>query len=456
MIQGNLDELHLGDLLQWFHMGRLSGRLHLIDHPHTRHLDFLDGRIVFVSSTVPEERLASWLATEGLLPVSALHRMLALSLVRRQPFTGLLLDRARFSPDQLRASLTRLAETIISRLLTKRSLRFALDPSYPVRQLLGLTLEVQPTTLMMEAARRSDERPREPELDAEPGLAFSGDGGDALFWELIRTGIPEDEPVDGDEVFRLQHVVRNVLSTLGEWLASSPGLVPVPPVQATRLRSRADGLALVGLPHIVWNQMILACALHSPHLRRPESLAELHDFATELGLWRELGADERWQRPQAGLVDEFTSRSTADWCRAAAAAAPHLGVDPDAVRLAVHLAVVPTDLVLWVLAMLPLPHRRLRETLLRELPRRLGEDLSRRADFPAHLRALFDQRIQTRVGVSVDLGRQQLAAAHVWPATVPSNADLLLELGRSAILGQAEAAARTELARPVGAHDAVV
>ena len=109
MIQGNLDRLHLGDLLQWLQLGRLNGRLTLLGRQSKRHLDFLDGNIVYVSSSVPQERLASWLANEGLLPVEQLRRLLGLSLLRRTLFTNLLIDRGGFSVDGLRGSLTRLA-----------------------------------------------------------------------------------------------------------------------------------------------------------------------------------------------------------------------------------------------------------------------------------------------------------------------------------------------------------
>ena len=64
MIRGNLDRLHLGDLLHWLELGGQTGRLSLSDEVGERRLDFLHGRIVYVSSTVPEERLATWLARD--------------------------------------------------------------------------------------------------------------------------------------------------------------------------------------------------------------------------------------------------------------------------------------------------------------------------------------------------------------------------------------------------------
>ena len=49
MIRGNLDRLHLGDLLHWLELGGQTGRLTLTDTIGERRLDFLHGRIVYVS-----------------------------------------------------------------------------------------------------------------------------------------------------------------------------------------------------------------------------------------------------------------------------------------------------------------------------------------------------------------------------------------------------------------------
>jgi hypothetical protein len=193
VIQGSLDRLHLGDLLQWFQMGGLTGRLTLVEHHRRRHLDLLDGEVVYASSTVPEERLASWLAAEGVLPASLLRRLLAVSLLRRTLFTGLLIEQGGFSPEHLRSSLARLAETITSRVLSAREVRFELDPSYPVQRFLGMTLNVEPNTLIMEAARRSDEHNHldQPAPDVE--LPFEGTAFDTFFWQLIQEQQTQDD-----------------------------------------------------------------------------------------------------------------------------------------------------------------------------------------------------------------------------------------------------------------------
>jgi len=457
VIQGNLDRLHLGDLLQWLQLGRLSGRLTLIGSHSRRHLDFLEGQIVYASSTVPAERLGSWLAAEGVLPVNQLRELLSVSLLRRTLFTGLLVDKGGFSPDILRNSLTRLAETITSRVMAADDVRFVLDPDYPVRQLLGLTLHVEPNSLVLEAARRTDENGRDlPPEEAFP-TEFCGAEFDKFFWDLIRDGISENDRVDGEEMVRLHQLIRDILGVLADWLSSSPGLVPVPNRQANVLGERLGGpgaMDLTGLPHAVWNQMVLACCIRGPELQPPETMTELARSAAELGLWEEMLADATWRRPSADRIDQLVEGTTTSWTNASMAAASHVGVSPDAARLAVHLVTVPTDLVLWVLSTLPVSNRRLKSTLVRELPRRLGQSLAHMADFPLPFRQLFDGAVVTHLGACLHLGRDSLPTAHVWPATVPADRHLLTTMLSQEKLSEATEAIRASVENS-GAHAAV-
>jgi hypothetical protein len=450
VIQGNLDRLHLGDLLQWLQLGRLNGRLTLLGRQSKRHLDFLDGNIVYVSSSVPQERLASWLANEGLLPVEQLRRLLGLSLLRRTLFTNLLIDRGGFSVDGLRGSLTRLAETITSRVLAAGQIRFVFDSEYPVAQLLGMTLKVEPNTLVLEAARRTDENGHDAPPEEFFPTEFSGEAFDSFFWDLIRNGISDGDRVDGEEIVEIQTAIRNILTVLADWLTSSPGLVPLPTSQASRVTKRLgtqEPADLEGLPHAVWNQMVLACCIRSPHLQPPETLPELAQFAAELDLWQEMFDNETWLRPSARRIDELVENAAVSWSAAATAAAPHCGVSPGAARLAAHLVTVPTDLVLWVLSTLPVSHPHLQRTLVRELPRRLGRSLAYMADFPPAIRQLFEGSLVTHLGACLHLGRDALPTSHVWPTTVPGDSDLLATMLPDGSLAEAAAAVRETIAK---------
>ena len=445
MIKGNLDRLHFGDLLQWFQMGGVSGRLTLKDTRGERRLDFIDGRVCYASSTIPEERLATWLTKRNLIPVGELRRILATSMLRRALFTDLLIAEGRVSPEDLQSSLTDLAEAITSRILIAPEVRFEFVPNHPVLDILGLSLNVEPSHLLMEAARRSDE-------DA-PGLierrsyelAFSGDAFEDLFWKMIRDGVSADEGIDGDQLSRLHDLVRDIVSTIAQWLSSSPGLVPLPAGQINGLAAHAEDeppFYLPGRPHAVWNQMVLACTVRSRSHPGPLTLEDLETIAADLDLWEEMISAGYLSRPDAHKLDRLVRRVVSAWSQTAAAAAPHLEVKPEIASLAVHLVTVPTDLVLWVLTNLPVPHQRFRKTLLEHLSRRVGSRLAHLADFPSDIRRVLDPRSATPLGACLQLGRECLPTAATWPSTIPGTAESMLEVASADALSLAADAAR--------------
>lgn len=458
MIQGTLDRLHFGDLLHWLQMGGISGRLTLHDDRGDRRLDFLEGRVVYASSTVPGERFASWLASRNVLPAIEVRRLLAIAMLRRSLFTDLLITEGGLTSEGLKRSLTDLAETITSRILFSAEVRFEFDPAYPVRDLLALNIDVEPSHLLMEAARRSDEDRQPARREASLELPFVGQAFEEFFWTLIQEGIPSNEPVDGSSLVRLHRLVRDIVGTLAQWLASSPGLVPMPSNQTARIAGDLGGdreISLFGLPHATWNQMVLACSVRGPDRHRPLMLGKLERAAAALDLWLDLTSSEFWHRPETKKLDELTVRVAADWSRRAKAAAPHLGVDPETASLAAHLITVPTDLVLWVLATLPVPNRSLRQVLLQQLPQRVGSALAHIADFPAAFAYLFEPKTPTPLGLCLSLAREGLPSAVVWPQTMPTDDESVLEIASPSALAMASDAVREVIEEGSGEHAAV-
>jgi len=169
-------------------------------------------------------------------------------------------------------------------------------------------------------------------------------------------------------------------------------------------------------------------------------LHTVDEFAASLELWPDLTDAKKWQRQRAGTLDRLTRRVAIVWSRGAAAAAEVLGVDPGAAQLASHLITVPTDLVLWVLAALPIPHQGIRRTLLRELPRRIGAGLGQLADFPMDFRLVLEGKIPTELGVCLHVSRSLIPSAAVWPMTVP-NDEAVLEFASPQKLQRAATAA---------------
>ena len=445
MIKGRLDRLHFGDLLQWFHMGNVSGRLTLKGSRGERRLDFSRGKVCFVSSTVPEERIASWIAARSLLDPTDLRRILALSMLRRELFTDLLLAQGGVDAAQLRRGLTDLAEAVTSRVLTSPQVDFAFDPDYPVLDVLGLKLDVAPSQLLLEAARRSDEGdPRAHDVGPQE-LPLGGEAFESLFWDLVRDGISADDPVDGARLTEFHDLVQKIVNTLAHWMASSPGLVPLPVSQIDAIAGRVIGRdpeELFGLPHVTWDQMVLARALHISGHEGPLTMTEIESATAEIGVASDMAGAEFLKRPDAGRLDRLVRRLVSVWSRTAAAAAPHLGVDRRTASLAVHLVSVPTDLVLWVLTTLPVPHRQLRRALLEHLSRRVGSRLARMADFPAPFRDIISPQKSTPLGVCLNLGRSVLPTVSGWPATVPVGDGEEQDFASSTALAMAADAAR--------------
>ena len=80
----------------------------------------------------------------------------------------------------------------------------------------------------MEAARRSDEDDEGRAERRSYDLAFTGEAFEDLFWKMVRDGISTENATDGEELSRLHDLVRDIVSTIAQWLSSSPGLVPLP------------------------------------------------------------------------------------------------------------------------------------------------------------------------------------------------------------------------------------
>jgi len=427
MIFGKLTGLHMGDLLQWLQAGELSGRLSF-EGKWNRHLDFLDGRVVYAASDCPEERLASWLARSGRFPASEIREVLGHSLLRKRLFTEELLQRKEISRPELRSAAMELAGIITQGILSEQDLSFRFDPEYATRDLLHLDLNLDPNSLLLEAARQLDESSPIEGSQVALDLPFEGEGYEDFFRNLISRGVGEETPMDGASYLEAHDTIRRVMQTLARWLKNSPGLVPMPggelcdetggtEVSVSFLRNR---------PQIVWNLLVLTSLVSTDELTLVGGLEELARVAQDMKILPLLCQTEAWIRPEATRLDRLSAGSAGKWGKAASAAADALGLSPDLMRLGAHALVVPTDLVLWVLTTIAIPHRGLSQALLELLPARVGRALASRASFPPEIQALFAPDTLTPVGICLGLSRQALNSPGVWPSLLPEDPSVLL------------------------------
>ncbi|RMF85314.1 MAG: hypothetical protein D6739_04665, partial [Nitrospirae bacterium] len=323
------------------------------------------------------------------------ERDLRAALARSLLGAGLLTELLGASGAEGRRRLLRelegLAYHVVSRILLGGGGEFRFDPDYPVQRPPALNLDLDPQTLVLEAARRTDEGARGLAPPAVEPLPFSGEAFENLFWELLVHAFPAPVELDGPTLADLHTVVRDVTGTLSQWLQRSPGLVPVPAHQTQGVQealAAGEAPTLRGAPHLVWNLLALASALPAP-AGTGLDLAALGAFATDHDLWLDLTTASHLRRPVQPRIDSVISRLAGDLGRAAAAAAGALGEDQGLAELAAHLLAVPSDLCLYVLATVPIPQEAMRRTLLAHLPPRLGHGLAARAGFPQELGPVF-------------------------------------------------------------------
>ncbi|HHQ48767.1 MAG TPA: hypothetical protein ENK19_07775 [Acidobacteria bacterium] len=199
-----------------------------------------------------------------------------------------------------------------------------------------------------------------------------------------------------------------------------------------------------GLPQLVWDRTVIASGIRVPGASRSTFSEELGCDTSSHHVCQELIEATHWHRPDVPRLDRLTSQTALDWGRRAAAAAPHLGAERWEVILGAHLLVVPTDLVLWVLTSVHIPHVLLRNSLLQELPRRLGSILAMRAALPSTLQRLFLPGAPTAAGACLHMAHRTLPGAHLWLDPLAGDDEKLLDYASPRELAAAGAAIEAE------------
>ncbi len=436
MLRGRLDRLHLGDLFEWLRLAGARGWLTLAGSGVEARFMLREGRIAFASSSASGERLGAWLARRGLLEPARLYPVLLRSLLGGRRLTALLVEAGLVAPDRLRSELAELTVRLLRRLLVVEGLEFRFEPADPEADgpSVDLDLDLDPSSAVLEAARRTDEN-GPATSPTEPAFPVLDEEAERVFWELVERAYPDTVDLSGPGLAHAHRLVRDAVGTLGQWLRTSPGLVPMPPVELGAAPP-AGPEDLVGRPHLVWNLLVLAWALPDAP-RAAATLPDLARFAAADEVWLELRTSERWLRPVRPRLDAAVEALARDLATAAAAAAGPLGADPCGAALAAHLYVVPAALVLYVLATIPIPAEALRRQLLLTLAPRLGRGLARRAALPEDLHLLLGADDAGPLAAAVAVARSLAPNATLLPepATSPSVRSLV----------EAKAAAREAL-----------
>jgi hypothetical protein len=385
VLSGVLDRLHLGDLLEWLHLTKATGRLLLSSTSVTRTFDLVRGRVAFASSSRAAERLGSWLLRKGLASRGALMRALAISQTRGEPFTEVAGREAGVAQATMVEAGRSLATALASRIMREERVTFRFDPAWPVTGHLHVDLQLQCSKLMMQAAYTVDTRPPGEPIAGSQATTLDAETVEQLFWRIV-DGL-DDDPVDGPEFAAAHRTLLAVGDLLHRWVTQGPPLLPLSETDAVVIERRLEARQPVLLEDsatLAWDTLALVNGLDAPGLTRASSLTQAWEMAGAdapmlVGL---LLNNSRWRREAASGSEETLRRV----CRSRTAAARILGavagVDIETAATAVALQVVLLELVATALAARPLANAAMQRAALRHILPLVGQAAGVAAGLP--------------------------------------------------------------------------
>jgi hypothetical protein len=385
VLSGALDRLHLGDLLEWLHLTKASGRLLLSSGSVTRAFDIIRGRVAFASSSRAAERIGSWLLRKGLASRGALMRALAISQARGEPFTEVAEREVGVSHATLVDAGRSLATALASRVMREERVSFRFDPTWPVTGHLHVDLQLQCSKLMMQAAYTVDTRPPGELPGGVQATTLDPGTIESLFWTVVES--LENDSADGPEFAAAHRTLLAVGDLLHRWVTQGPPLLPLPESDATLIERRLAARRPVLLEEsatLAWNLLSLVNGLDAPGLLRASSSTQAWEMAGGdvtllLGLLLE---DPRWRR-ETPNGSEATLRRV---CRSRTAAARILGavvgIDVETAATAVALQVVLLELVATALSATPLASASMQRAALRAFLPLVGQAAGVAAGLP--------------------------------------------------------------------------
>ncbi|MFH1176269.1 MAG: DUF4388 domain-containing protein [Acidobacteriota bacterium] len=369
-LSGSLERLHLGDLLEWLHLTRATGRLLLSAGAATRSFDIVRGKVAFASSSRAAERLASWLLRKGLAPRRALLRALAISQTRGEAFTQVAEREAGVPHQTLLEAGRSLATALVSRVLREELVAFHFDPSWPVTDRIHVDLKLECSKLMMQAAYTVDTRPPQESAAAVVGARLDPETIESMFWRIADD--LDDELVDAGSFAAAHRTLMAVGELLNRWVTQGPPLLPLGPSDVTQVAARlatGQSVLLEDSPTLAWDMLSLVNGLDAPGLSRASSAVEAWAMAGDDAalLVRLLLENSRWRRERRGESDDTLRRVCAARVRAARVLHRVAGVGEDTAATAAALPVVMLELVATALTATPLASAAMQRTALRHL-----------------------------------------------------------------------------------------
>ena len=199
-LSGNLDTFSLADLLQWLEINALSGRVTVWRGEVLRTIDLKGGAIVFVSSSLPNERLGVYLTRRRVLSEAAVYELLAESFATGKNLTRLILERNLLAREKLAEAVEGLAMKILLDLFHWAGASFEFDPLFKIEDLIRIHLSLRGQVLAFHGAKAVDDSrvnlgaaTNADETGARWEKEFKPDALATLFWTILE-GLPGETP----------------------------------------------------------------------------------------------------------------------------------------------------------------------------------------------------------------------------------------------------------------------
>lgn len=199
-LSGNLDTFSLADLLQWLEINALSGRVTVWRGEVVRTIDLKGGAIVFVSSSVPHERLGVFLTRRKVLPEPVVFELLAESFATGRNLTRLVLERGLLPREKLAEAVEGLAMKVLLDLFHWAGASFEFDPLFKIEDLIRIHLSLRGQVLAFHGAKSVDDSrvnvgtaAGADETGARWEREFKPEVLAAMFWEILE-GLAGETP----------------------------------------------------------------------------------------------------------------------------------------------------------------------------------------------------------------------------------------------------------------------
>ncbi|HLN58925.1 MAG TPA: DUF4388 domain-containing protein [Thermoanaerobaculia bacterium] len=228
-LRGSLEVFSFADLLQWMELNRRSGRLTISRGSDRRVLDWRDGEIVYVSGSLPRNRLGIHLLRSGALPAPVLYELLARSFTGGGNLSRLILDGGHDTHDGLSLRVEELARKLLFEMFDWREADFTYDSDYSVERIVRIGLSMRGQVLALQGAKDADDkkrRVRDRRRTSVPDPRDSPFGQRHIserFWDLLEEIGAPVSPEDGRKLFRdFQEFVRRIRELAGERVVMRP------------------------------------------------------------------------------------------------------------------------------------------------------------------------------------------------------------------------------------------